>query len=187
MAALKSVESASDSLARVRMVAKTFRKREFLSMQLAIDNEAAQSLKVIHPGRWSEGLCKSLSAILENYPAMASLLREVLKNRKGGAWDKPRSQWRIPYLGVQLTNNGSAIEMLRSIETFILKQLKLCMVNLGILARLRWLELSSWPESAFDTVNFAFSGNALHAVRARRYPVFPSDFPPALAKEAGSE
>ena len=49
------------------MVVKAFRKAELLSTQLAIDKEGAKSLKVIHPGRWSKGLHKSLSAIVENY------------------------------------------------------------------------------------------------------------------------
>ena len=56
MATLKSVDTTLETLAHVQMVVKAFRKRELLSMQLAIDNEGAR-LKVIpccvERGCWS--------------------------------------------------------------------------------------------------------------------------------------
>ena len=91
--ALRDQPYALQVLDCVRLVVKTFRKKELLSMQLKIDHEAGQSLKVIHPGRWSEGLFQALSAILDNYAAMAPLLRETLRARKGAAWARVSSMW----------------------------------------------------------------------------------------------
>ena len=43
--------------------------------------------------RWCEGLHAALSAVLDNYGAMAPLLKEELKSKKGPAWDKVRASW----------------------------------------------------------------------------------------------
>ena len=83
----------NDCIESVRKVVKLFREAELLSMQLALDNEASQSLKVILLTRWCEGLHAALSAVLDNYRAMAPLLKEELKSKKGPAWDKVRASW----------------------------------------------------------------------------------------------
>ena len=72
---------------------KLFRKAELFSMQLTLDNETAQSLKVILLTRWCEGLHAALLAVLDNYRVMAPLLKEELKSKKGRAWDKVCANW----------------------------------------------------------------------------------------------
>ena len=208
-------------------MAKAFRKQELLSMQLAIDSNGTKSLKVIHPGRWSEGIWKSLTAITENYVPMAPLVRQLVEKRKGGDWEKLRSQWftmkfleliaglvdichtlkiaekalqshvisyttrdqvmdrmeqqlkepmgtrpmfasvkhnikrapdgRTYYKGVHLMDNGTATEMLRTIRTVILSQLKARMANRGVVVHLKWLDLSKWPEKLSDLADFAIA------------------------------
>ena len=51
---------------------------------------------MIHPGRWSEGLFRALSAVLDNYVAMAPLLRATLNGRKGAAWARVSAMWFTP-------------------------------------------------------------------------------------------
>ena len=83
----------NDCIESVWKVVKLFRKAKLLSMQLALDNEASQSSKVIILTCWCEGLHAALSAVLDNYRAMAPLLKEELKSKKGPAWDKVRASW----------------------------------------------------------------------------------------------
>ena len=56
-------ECIKDALTVPRTVIKAFRKSELTTMLMELESQHTQSLKVIHKGRWCEGLCAAIGAV----------------------------------------------------------------------------------------------------------------------------
>ena len=68
---------------------------------------------------------------------------------------KKGADGRMTYKGVGVLDNGGAAPMLKTIREVILSQFKSRMAGRGILHRLGWLDLSTWPENGPELGAFA--------------------------------
>ena len=90
-------EYIKDAPTVLRTVIKAFRKSELMTVLMELESQHTYSLKV-HEGRWCEGLCAAIGAVLQNYAAMSPHIKDLLKKKDdaGPAWTLVKQMWFTP-------------------------------------------------------------------------------------------